>query len=406
MSKKIYDVIIIGSGMSGLYTARLLKKYKPNISFLIIEKNSREHLGGRANTQQFYGTRILIGAGIGRLKKDKLLAKLLSDVDIPIHTFDVNHRVTVSKYIDVNNTMDVLKKKYKDENMANKRPTTFASFAKSSLGNSTYDRFIHSSGYTDYINEDAYETIYEYGIEDNLGGWKAFSVPWHELGQFMANDIGMKNFLFNSEVTDISYGSDLVNVRTSNEKIFSCKKLVIASTIDTVRKLIPRPIYNDIEGQPFLRAYGKFDKASSAILRELIPVMTYVDFPIQKIIPMDAAKGVYMIVYNDNENAVTLESKTENTVETRNFYERLLEKTLRLPRDSLHLLAIRAFYWNIGTHYYKPLKAAYKSREEFIYKAQRPENNIFVVGELISRNQGWTEGAIESVEAVIKEIKK
>lgn len=401
MSKKIYDVIIIGSGMSGLYTALLLKKHNPKISLLILEKNSREHLGGRANTQHFYGTRILIGAGIGRLKKDKLLAKLLSDNNIPIHTFDVNHRVALSKYIDVNNTLDVLKKKYKDENMANKRPRTFASFAKSSLGNSTYDRFIHSAGYTDYINEDAYETIYEYGIEDNLGGWKAFSVPWHELGQSMANNIGMKNFLFNSEVTDISHDSDLVNVRTSNEKIFSGKKLVIASTIDTVRKLIPRSIYNDIEGQPFLRVYGKFDKASSAILRELVPVMTYVDFPIQKIIPMDAEKGVYMIVYNDNENALTLKSKTENRVEIRNFYERLLEKTLRLPRGSLHLLAIRAFYWNIGTHYYKPLKAAYKSREEFIYKAQRPENNIFVVGELISRNQGWTQGALESVEAVI-----
>jgi hypothetical protein len=406
MSKKIYDVIIIGSGMSGLYTALLLKKYKPDISLLILEKNSREHLGGRANTEYFYGTRIVIGAGIGRLKKDKLLAKLLSDLDIPIHTFDVNHRVIMSKYIDVLKTMDVLKKNYKDENMANKRPRTFASFAKSSLGNATYDRFIHSAGYTDYTHEDAYETIFEYGMEDNLGGWKAFSVPWHELGQSMANSIGMKHFLFNTEVTDIFHSSDLVTVRTLNQKTFSGKKLVIASTIDTVRKLIPRPIYNDIEGQPFLRVYGKFDKTSSDILRDLIPVMTYVDFPIQKIIPMDAEKGVYMIVYNDNENALTLKSKTENVAETRAFYERLLEKTLRLPNNTLHLLGIRAFYWNIGTHYYKPLKAAYQSREEFIYKAQRPENNIFIVGELISRNQGWTQGALESVEEVIKEIKK
>jgi len=372
---------------------------------LILEKNSREHLGGRANTEYFYGSRIVIGAGIGRLKKDNLLAKLLNHFHMPIHTFDVNHRVIMSKYIDVNNTMDVLKKNYKDENMANKRARTFASFAKSSLGNATYDRFIHSAGYTDYIHEDAYETIFEYGIEDNLGGWKAFSVPWRELGESMANEIDMKNFLFNTEVTDIFHSSDLVTVRTLNQKTFSGKKLVVASTIDTVRKLIPRPIYNDIEGQPFLRVYGKFDKASSEILRELIPVMTYVDFPIQKIIPMNAEKGVYMIVYNDNDNALTLKSKTENVEETREFYERLLEKTLRLPNNSLHLLGIRAFYWNIGTHYYKPLKSTYQSREEFIYKAQRPDNNIFVVGELISRNQGWTQGALESVEEVIKEIK-
>jgi hypothetical protein len=401
MSKKTYDVIIVGSGMSGLYTALLLKKYNSDISLLILEKNSREHLGGRANTQEFYGTRIVIGAGIGRLKKDKLLAKLFRYFHIPIHTFDVNHRVAVSKYIDVNKTMTLLKKNYEDENIIDKRPRTFASFAKSALGNAIYDRFIHSAGYTDYIHEDAYETIFEYGIEDNLGGWKAFSVPWRELGESMATEIGMNNFLFNTEVASISHSSDIVTVRTSNKKTIIGKKLVIASTIDTVRKLIPRPIYDDIQGQPFLRVYGKFDKGSSDILRELIPMMTYVDFPIQKIIPMNAEKGVYMIVYNDNENAVTLKSKTENVAETRAFYERLLEKTLRLPNNSLHLLGIRAFYWNIGTHYYKPLKSTYQSREEFIYKAQRPENNIFVVGELISRNQGWTEGALESVEAVI-----
>jgi monoamine oxidase len=34
-------------------------------------------------------------------------------------------------------------------------------------------------------------------------------------------------------------------------------------------------------------------------------------------------------------------------------------------------------------------------------KAQHPEKGILVVGEAVSRNQGWTEGALESVEAVM-----
>jgi hypothetical protein len=405
MSEKIYDVIIVGSGMSGLYCGFILKKQNPNISLFILEKNSREHLGGRANTEQFYGTRIAIGAGIGRLRKDILLARLMRGFNMPIHTFDVNHRIGVSKYIDVGETMTVLKKAYKDENMDTKKPRTFTAFAKSVLGASTYERFIHSTGYTDFINEDTYETIFEYGMEDNMGDWKAFSVPWHELGLAMAKTIGMKHFLFDTEVTGVSNSSDLVSVRTLNKKTFVGKKVVLASTIDTIRQLIHKPIYNDIEGQPFMRVYGKFDKASTEILRKVIPMTIYVDFPIQKIIPMDIEKGVYMIVYNDNDNSLALKSRTENTVKNREFYERLLERTLRLPLDSLHLLGIRAFYWKIGTHYYKPLKAGYESREEFIHKAQRPDKNIFVVGELISRNQGWTEGAFESVEAVIKEIK-
>jgi monoamine oxidase len=76
-----------------------------------------------------------------------------------------------------------------------------------------------------------------------------------------------------------------------------------------------------------------------------------------------------------------------------------------LPTDCLHLQSIRSFYWNYGTHYYTPLSSEFSSREEFIKKAQMPTENIFVVGELVSRNQGWTEGAFESVAEVIDKVK-
>lgn len=401
MSEKIYDVIIVGSGMSGLYTAFLLKLYRPNISFIILEQNSRQHLGGRANTEIFYGTPIHIGAGIGRLEKDKLLIKLMKYFNLPIHTYKVTYNIAVSRYIDVPTTLRRLKKEYNKESSKHQ---TFSTFAKSVIGNSDYDRFIHSTGYTDYEKEDAYETIYKYGMEDNLGNWEAFSVQWHELGIRLAKYIGMNNFEFNTEVINIQQDSSFIKINTS-KKSFITKKLVIATTINTVRNLISKPIYNDIECQPFLRVYGKFNKASVDILKVLIPTFTYVDFPLQKIIPINVEKGVYMIVYNDNANSLELKSYTENTTKNCEFYERCIEKTLHLPKGCLHLMGIRAFYWDCGTHYYKPLKNIYKSREDFITKAQRPYKNVFVVGELISRNQGWTEGAFESVREVIEEIK-
>ena len=30
--------------------------------------------------------------------------------------------------------------------------------------------------------------------------------------------------------------------------------------------------------------------------------------------------------------------------------------------------------------------------------------NVFVVGEMVAKNQGWVEGALESVENIIEEI--
>ena len=391
----MYDVIIVGAGMAGLFTAYQIKKRRPSWSILILEKSGK--IGGRADTEIFHGTPISIGAGIGRFKKDKLLARLMRELDIPIKTFISEHDSLVTKDIDVEDTMSRLKDAYEENH-----PSTFAVFARRVLGNTVYHRFLASTGFTDYQKEDAYETLYEYGMEDNLERWKAFSVPWRDLGNAMYKFIGNGPFVFRSEVSGIKESDDGFDVFTPR-KIYHTKKVVVATTIDTVRKLFPNnSLYKQIEGQPFLRVYGKFDKASTAILKERIQRMTYVDFPIQKIIPMNVEKGVYMIVYNDNQSSIELKGRTENTPANCRFYETLLERVLQV--SPLHLVDIRAFYWEIGTHYYKPLPKTIENRESFMTQAQRPIKNVFVVGELISRNQGWTEGCLESVSEVISEI--
>ena len=393
----MYDVIIVGSGMAGLFAAYQLKKRRPQWSILILEKNGK--IGGRADNEMFYGTPIAIGAGIGRLKKDRLLAKLMRELDFPINTFMSGHHSLVTKDIDVQATLHTLRQSYEG-----KKPTTFAKFAHMVLGNANYQRFLRSTGFTDYQEADTYDTLYEYGMEDNFGEWKAFSVPWHDLGQSMYQAIGPDNFSFHKQVTHIEKNPDgTIEVATLTRK-YQTKKVVVATTIDTLRKLFPNySLYNQIEGQPFLRVYGKFDKASVEVLKDKIHGMTYVDFPVQKIIPMNVDKGVYMIIYNDNQSALELKGRTENTPENCRFYERLLEDVLKLAPNSLHLINIRSFYWEIGTHYYKPL-AKENSRASFIANAQRPTENVFVVGELISRNQGWTEGCLESVAKILPEI--
>ena len=109
-----------------------------------------------------------------------------------------------------------------------------------------------------------------------------------------------------------------------------------------------------------------------------------------------------MIAYNDNSNTLALKNNLENTEGNRDLYCELLEKSLGIPANSLHLIAIKDFYWPVGTHYYKPLNmAVYKDRDEFIDIAQHPEKGILVVGEVVSQNQGWTEGALDSVRAVL-----
>ena len=76
----VVDIIIIGGGIAGLYAAYQIKRMAPpNTTFLVLEKNPRQWLGGRAGNETFYGANIVVGAGVGRKDKDHALIKLLKD---------------------------------------------------------------------------------------------------------------------------------------------------------------------------------------------------------------------------------------------------------------------------------------------------------------------------------------
>ena len=393
----IYDIIIIGSGISGLYAAYNIKKMSPDKSFLILEKYKKQWIGGRTSDEMFYGTEVVTGAGIGRKKKDQLLHKLLDELGLETNEFTVKpHYSAMFQHLDVKNVMDRLRDEYIGQR------TTFKAFATGVLGEKTYKQFLLSAGYTDFEKEDAHDTLYHYGMDDNYCCSKGFTVPWRKLVMKLADEIGESHFKFSSDVSKITKTGDEFIIDTEGGKTYKCNKVIVATTITDIRKLLPKPIYNDIEGQPFLRLYGKFSKNSIPIMNEYVKGYTFLPGPLQKIIPMNPDTGIYMIAYNDNNNTLALKNNLENTKENRDMYCRLLEKSLGIPTDSLNLIAIKDFYWPVGTHYYKPLNTSiYKDRAEFIDIAQHPEKGILVVGEVVSKNQGWAEGALDSVRMVL-----
>jgi hypothetical protein len=397
-----YDYIIIGAGISGLYTAYNIKKINPTSKFIILEKNNKKHIGGRMNVYNFYGNYVNIGAGVGRKEKDFLLINLLKDLKIKYNEgiLNVNYHENVIK-IDITNTLKELKNKYSDKY----KNYTFKKFALEILGEDKYTNFITYLGYTDYENEDAYETINFYGIEDDMGGWINLRIKWNELINKLYDKINHANIKFNKNIISINKVSNKYIVTTDKNKIYSGDKIIIASTINTVQKLLPnQKIYKQIHGQPFMRVYGKFNKKSSDIIKDLIKGYTIVNSPLQKIISINPDEGIYMIAYTDNKGAIYFKNYTENNETNRIFFCNEIEKTLNLKKNSLKLIGIKTFYWEIGTHYYEPLSKEFHSRIEFIKIAQNPIKNIFVVGEMISRNQGWTQGALESVEKIINKI--
>jgi hypothetical protein len=190
-------------------------------------------------------------------------------------------------------------------------------------------------------------------------------------------------------------GETFVVRSNSKNRDFITEKVVIATTIDDAKRLVHNPLYQHIHGQSFIRIYGKVSKSSS--IKEVVRGHTVVEGPLNKIIPINPDTGVYMIAYADNKDADYLNRIGED----RDKLAKLMQKALGVP---VTLTAVKSFYWKIGTHFYDPLPSEFKTREAFIKKAQEPCKGVFLVGEMVALKQGWTEGALESVEKVFTHL--
>jgi hypothetical protein len=403
-----YNIIIIGSGISGLYSALKIKKTSPNKSFLLLEKYGQNWVGGRTNNELFYETQIVTGAGIGRKKKDKLLIKLLSELDIPFTEY--KSQINFSNLfipLDIVEYVNKLKKILAKKPELEKK--TFADAFVQEFGCELYRRFVISSGYSDYENAGVKETLYHYGMEDNQSGWIGLHIPWKNMIEKMVSKIGKKHFKFSSEVIHVNKLQEnpcLFEIKLKNNIVYYANKVIVATTISGIKQIIPNAsdknsLYQQIHGQPFLRLYGKFDKKSSIIMKEYVSSYTIVPGPLQKIIPIDINKGVYMISYSDNTNALVQKNYLGNTEKNRQLFCKLIEQSLGIPSGSLYLIAIKEYYWPIGTHFFEPLEGDFLSREQFINNVQHPEKGLLVVGEAVAIHQGWVEGALESVKNVL-----
>lgn len=446
-----YDFIIVGAGIAGLYAALLLQeKYGPDVSILILERD--HEIGGRANNEMFHGVRLATGAGIGRYSrgadenpeftdigsfatpgqqdkahrdrerqiKDQLLLNLMQTMGFPLQTFPLH--VEYGPHIRPlpPDTFAHLKHSFFSSTNPQRKQVSFRAFATKVMGQDAYQRFVDQSGYSDFEDADAEDVFLRYGMEDNFcHDCVGFSVPWRDLVHRMADRIittqtqtqnqkknthlvlgaTVQRLLVSPRGGQRAEEDDMTmqvsyTIRRNRYKVRATQQIIVATAVDTLRHLFPdHPIYQQIEGQPFLRVYAKFTPKSARLIQHKVGASGHlvVNPPLQKIITMDAQKGVYMIAYSDNRSARRLRRHVDNKV----MFCKLVEDALDIVRGSLEIVDMRAFYWNIGTHYNLPRPI--RSRRDFVDEAQHPSDRILVVGEAVSLHQGWVEGALESV---------
>lgn len=379
-----YDYIILGGGIAGLYSALRLEAKFPTIRILLLEKNS--YLGGRTRMETFHSHKVVTGAGVGRFPKDKLLQHLVeASTD---KTVEPVKTLVSYQFQDPCFTLTYIESLKKKKTWIQQHRSThnFKQCFLRFFPQKEYQNFCESNGFTDFEHADIVDTLYDYGFEDNVPGNHIFPIDWNRLVKHLRKQLTRTTVRLHTEATSyqrlessyqrLEYQGGF-KVVTSNNKQYMGQHLIFAGFIDKY----PFPeVKAQVGYNRFLRMYS-YSRNENDHLHQ--GGMTYYNNVLQKSIFISPT--IRTMSYSDNNNA---------------------DAVMRLPQSRLKDMAgydvddVVRYYWEHGTHYYKPLSTRWKDRDEFIRYAQNPEPGIYLVGECISKNQGWTEGALESVRAI------
>ena len=132
--------------------------------------------------------------------------------------------------------------------------------------------------------------------------------------------------------------------------------------------------YPSIHSQHFIRIYVQLNK------RLQIPNYTICDNILQKFISIK--DNLYMI-YADNKNADVLKKMSKKNIAF------LLQTEFK--DIGIKVLEKKIYFWSEGTHYYNSSTFP----DPFFSK------NITIIGELISKNQGWCGPVLQNIKELI-----
>lgn len=369
------DLLVVGGGISGLTHAYKYLKKHPGAKLLLIEK--ARVLGGRCRQLKFGGMLVPGGAGVGRLPKDKNLYNLVKELtgEDPFSFKPVidYHKV---KPVDILDIIEELKK----VRHGAKKEETFEQFFIRVKGKKSWEEFCAAAGYTDFAGLNVKDALYNYGFDDVVTSEKKFFVPWNKMVDLLESKIiemGGKVEKGIKTESVIGFGKvELSNgVQVSYKDYILCvpPKVIRESNLMLMLNSDMRNYLWHIRANPFCYVYAIVDMEKSKEFVEKIKTYTVVPAPIQKIIPMSAERGIYMMCYADNKSATYL----KNYIKTPADLEKLVQDMLDLE---VKIKSIKMCYWDVGTHY----------RDEHIaYK-----NYKHLKGEAFALNQGWTNGGL------------
>ena len=412
----IYDYVIVGGGIAGLYSAFLLLQKNRNTKILLLERDT--YLGGRIKTIRT--NELTFEAGAGRFNQNhKLLLQLLRmlklhDKKVKINghiQFEPSHR-NMSKTEKCNMHMykhqspftmiDIVLRQMRKESKTELRKYTFLEYAQMVLNPEEIQFVLNSFGY--------YEQLVSMNACD---AQKLLDEGMHSHNTFYTLKDGMDQIIYRLydqiklnielkmkyELENIVYEKDIVHVHVKQRKTpFLAKACICALPQQSIKEIpfFKTHVSNIIESvgtKTLCRIYSKF-KHEDIWFTHIKKTTT--NNPNRYIIPIDVEKGLIMISYTDSKYAEYWKNMHRNALPSAlvNNVHDAFGFEINRP------IYTRRCFWKMGTSFWLKKTDSTKLHKQML--KPNPSIPVYVCGESFSQNQGWIEGALENVLEMMK----
>jgi monoamine oxidase len=361
----MYDYVIVGGGISGLYSCYTLLKNNPKLKILIIEQSGR--WGGRIYTKKRDG--VTFESGAGRFHSSHInLMKLLKECNLYEKCYELSKDVS---YFLKNQWI------YNDDHLMKLYNSSFKSLYdmwKFILKNPPKD---YSMTLYEYCKSIGFSTSEANCLKDTFGYYtelhqlnakNSFDIIKEDFtnGQYYilsgglqqlidslvskCSSMGAKMLLQSTCISIDTLTNTIEHIHNNKKHTVNSNKIIIAIPITNLNNIDINPKLEwPIREQPkpfqLCRIYAKY---SDVWFKNMPKMIT--DKKISMIIPVDYEKGLIMISYSDNKNA-----EFWNSFDSHDQIKKELLNELNIMFPNLNIsnpdwLSIE--YWNEGCHYW------------------------------------------------------
>ena len=453
------DILVIGGGIAGLYTAYQLLKRHPGISLTLLEKHAL--VGGRMDT--YHDDTMVVEAGAGRFHTShRRLRHLIDELGLSRHVVPIGHDIafmtsqhpgeklhTLPELEGLDRTSSAtsslpcdplirrlmrLRKTVPSETL---RSMTLLEFAKQTFGDDRVVSVIpRTFGYYSELGimnaDDSLHLMETLLSKQSFFGMKGgLSLVVQRLTARL-REMGAK-IIEGQSVVSIRRSSSSMSpfsrprirrtrklggagvsagfkIRCSNGNTYSATQCVCALPRQAIQRL-QCPLFQRVEPDlkqilcgSLCRIYCQFAKGKDGKVwfHDLGKITT--DNDLRMIIPIDVARGIAMISYSDNRWADEWNRLyRDEGVRAVNQKLRQLTQSLMGPGVVIPIPThTRVFYWKCGVGYWgKGANSGVAER-----RIRQPARGLYVCGEhYSSRSQQWMEGALDTAANVVRAIR-